>query len=58
MQDNRSIKVKIMKENARTVVVRLVSLNRTMPVQKKEFDKRVENGMYEVVKENESSLAE
>ncbi|MCB0519782.1 MAG: hypothetical protein H6577_13150 [Lewinellaceae bacterium] len=58
MSDSRSIKVKIMKENARTVVVRLVSLNRSMPVPKKEFDKRVEDGMYEVVGETEETLAD
>jgi len=55
MQENRSIKVKIVKENARTVVVRFISLNRTMPVPKAEFDKRLESGLYEVVKQDELS---
>lgn len=46
---DRSIKVKIVKENAKTVIIKMVSLNRNMPVPKKEFDQRVASGLYEVV---------
>lgn len=49
MLEDRSIKVKIVKENARTVVLRFLTLNRTMPVPKSEFEKRVESGLYDVV---------
>ena len=46
---NRSIRVKILKETSKTVTVRFMTLNRKMPVPRKDFEKRVENGLYEVV---------
>jgi RNase P/RNase MRP subunit p29 len=46
---SRSIKVKIVKETSNTVTIKLVSLNRTMPVPKEDFEKRVEQGLYDVV---------
>lgn len=46
---NRSIRVKILKETSKTVTIRFMTLNRKMPVPRKDFEKRVENGLYEVV---------
>ncbi|MCB0557758.1 MAG: hypothetical protein H6573_16785 [Lewinellaceae bacterium] len=46
---NRSIRVKILKETSKTVTIRFMTLNRKMPVPRKEFEKRVEDGLYEVV---------
>ncbi len=46
---NRSIRVKVLKETSKTITVRFMTLNRKMPVPRKEFEKRVENGLYEVV---------
>ena len=45
----RSIKVKVVKETSNTVTIKLLSLNRTMPVAKEDFEKRVSQGLYEVV---------
>jgi hypothetical protein len=45
----RSIKVKIIKETSSTVTVKFLSLNRKMPVPRKDFEQRVEEGLYEVV---------
>ena len=50
---HRSIKVKIVKENASTVTLRMISLNRNMPVKKVDFEKRVKQGVYEVVNQDE-----
>lgn len=49
MVDNRSIKVQVLKETSKTVTIRMTTLNRKMPVPRKEFEKRVEDGLYEVV---------
>jgi hypothetical protein len=49
MVDNRSIKVKVLKETSKTVTIRMTTLNRKMPVPRKEFEKRVEDGLYEVI---------
>ncbi len=46
---DRSIKVKVLKETSKTVTIRLTNLNRKMPVPRPEFEKRVKNGLYEVV---------
>ena len=46
---NRSIRVKILKETSKTVTIRFMTLNRKMPVPRKEFEKRVEDALYEVV---------
>ncbi|MCR9050922.1 hypothetical protein [Phaeodactylibacter xiamenensis] len=46
---DRSIKVKVLKETSKTVTVQLTTLNRKMPVPRKEFEKRVKNGLYEVI---------
>ncbi|MCB0579821.1 MAG: hypothetical protein KDD10_10990 [Phaeodactylibacter sp.] len=46
---NRSIRVKILKETSKTVTIRFMTLNRKMPVPRQEFEKRVENGLYEIV---------
>lgn len=50
---NRSIRVKILKETSKTVTIRFMTLNRKMPVPRQEFEKRVENGLYEIVGEYE-----
>lgn len=43
------IEVKIVKETSKTVVVKLITANRNMPVPKAEFEKRVEDGTYKVI---------
>jgi len=45
----RSIKIKVVKETSNTITIKLVSLNRTMPVSKEDFEMRVKKGLYEVV---------
>ncbi|MCB0565337.1 MAG: hypothetical protein KDD01_13265 [Phaeodactylibacter sp.] len=50
---NRSIRVKILKETSKTVTIRFMTLNRKMPVPRQEFEKRVEDGLYEVVDDYE-----
>ena len=45
----RSIKVRVVKENANRVTLHFISLNRKMPVPKEEFEKRVASGLYEVL---------
>lgn len=46
----RSIKVKVLKESPSTVTIRFMSSNSRMPVNKNEFEKRVKDGVYEVIK--------
>ncbi len=46
---DRSIKVRVLKETSKTVTVRFPNLNRKMPVPRKDFEKRVEKGLYEVI---------
>ena len=53
---NRSIRVKILKETSKTVTIRFMTLNRKMPVPRKEFEKRVEDGLYEVVGDYEMEV--
>lgn len=55
---DRSMKVKIVKETSSTVTVRFMSLNRSMPVPRKEFEKRVESGLYEIVEMPEAAEKE
>ena len=50
---NRSIRVKILKETSKTVTIRFMTLNRKMPVPRQDFEKRVENGLYEIVRDYE-----
>jgi hypothetical protein len=50
----RSIKIKVVKETAKTVTIQFLSLNRKMPVPRKDFEKRVETGLYEIVNEEEA----
>ena len=45
----RSIKVKKIKETKSRVTIHLLTVNRKMHVPKKDFKKRVESGLYEVV---------
>lgn len=45
----RTIKVKIEKENANRVTLRFLSSNSRMPVAKEEFEKRLKDGLYEVI---------
>ena len=45
----RAIKVKVEKENAKKVTLRFLSSNSRMPVTKEDFEKRVKDGMYEVI---------
>ena len=54
----RSIKVKIVKETTSTVTVHFMTLNRKMPVPRKDFEKRVKSGLYEVVNATEESEQE
>lgn len=44
-----NIEVKVVKESAKTVVIKLMSANRNMPVPREEFEKRVASGFYTVV---------
>ena len=46
---NRSIKVRVLKETTNRVTLHFVSLNRKMPVPRQDYEKRVENGLYEVI---------
>ena len=46
---NGRIRVEVLKETSKTVTIRFMTLNRKMPVPRKDFEKRVENGLYEVV---------
>lgn len=46
---NKSIRVQILKETSKTVTVRFMTLNRKMPIPRKDFEQRVQNGLYEVV---------
>ena len=45
----RSIKIRKIKETKSRVTIHLVSVNRKMHVAKKDYKKRVESGLYEVV---------
>ncbi|MFK7934581.1 MAG: hypothetical protein AB8G22_13810 [Saprospiraceae bacterium] len=45
----RSLKVKVVKENANRVTLLFMSLNRKMPVSREEFEQRVEDGTYTVI---------
>ncbi len=54
----RSIKVKVLKETSSTITVHIMSLNRKMPVPRKDFEKRVESGLYEVVNLPEAETTE
>ena len=54
----QSMKVKVVKETSSTVTVLIMSLNRKMPVPRKDFEKRVANGLYEVVPAPETETAE
>lgn len=46
---NRSINVRIEKFNSGTVTIKLMSLNRSMPVKRDKFMQEVENGTYTVM---------
>lgn len=46
---DRSIKIKVVSETTKTVVIELISANRKMPVPRADFEKRVESGLYEIV---------
>lgn len=54
----RSIKVKVVKETSSTVTVHFMTLNRKMPVPRKDFEKRVKSGLYEVVNAEEETEQE
>lgn len=45
----RTIKVRVVRETASNITVHFVSLNRKMPIPKKDFEKRVATGLYEVI---------
>ena len=49
---NRSIDVEVVKETSKTVTIKFLSLNRKMPVPKAEFEKRVQNKLYNVVNDD------
>lgn len=44
-----SMKVKVIKENANRVTIKLIMANSKMPVPRDEFEQRVKDGVYEVV---------
>ena len=46
----RSIKVRVIKETGNKVTLYFINLNRKMPVSKEEFEERVADGLYEVIK--------
>ncbi|MCB0570330.1 MAG: hypothetical protein KDC66_11225 [Phaeodactylibacter sp.] len=54
----RSIKVKVLRETSRTVTIKLVTLNRRMPVSRSDFEQRVKDGEYEVVGSHEMADSE
>ena len=45
----RSIKVRVVKETAKVITIKLISVNRKMPVARTDFEERVEAGLYDVV---------
>ena len=45
----RSIKIKVVDESPKRVTIRCISLNRKMPVPREEYEKRVKEGVYEVI---------
>ena len=55
MTPNRSIKVKVLKETSRKVTIQMMSLNRSMPVPKEDFDARVKSGFYEIVNQEKET---
>jgi hypothetical protein len=46
---DRNINIKVVKESSKTVMIKMLSVNRIMPVPKLEFEKRVEQGLYNIV---------
>lgn len=44
-----SMKVKVIKENANRVTIKLIMANAKMPVSREEFERRVKDGTYEVI---------
>ena len=44
-----SMKVRIVKETKTKVTLHFITLNRSMPISKKDFKERIENGLYELV---------
>lgn len=45
----RSIKVRIIKETPSKVTLRFITLNRTIPIPRADFDERVASGLYQLV---------
>lgn len=43
------IKVKVLRETKRKVILRFINLNRKMPIDKPTFQERVKMGIYEVI---------
>lgn len=58
MTPNRSIKVKVLKETSRKVTIQMMSLNRSMPVPKEDFDARVKSGFYEIINTEKEPAAD
>ena len=54
----RSIKVKKIKETKSRVTIHLMTVNRKMHVPKKEYNKRVESGLYDVINEENDEESE
>jgi hypothetical protein len=46
----RSINIRVLKEDKNYVTIKLTSANSKMRVSKKEYEKRLENGLYALVK--------
>lgn len=43
------MRVRVIKENGKRVLLKLIMANTQMPVSREEFEKRVKDGTYEVV---------
>jgi hypothetical protein len=46
---HRSIQVKVVNETSSRVTIKFMSSNSKMPVPREEFEKRVKEGVYEVI---------
>ena len=45
----RSIQVRVLSESNSRVTIKFISSNSKMPISKTDFDKRVKDGIYEIV---------
>ena len=54
----RSIKIRVLKENTSKVTIHLVSANRKMVVPKEKFLQHVKSGLYDIVNEHNVDLTD